>query len=433
MGLNQDVTPQGAQRALSRTLADAEDEKILRVVAMVDALERRGGADDLIAPLRPRLAQLRPAKPLRFARLLFLPLDALIVQPSRWRPGSATIPRSAIAPLAEAVHAGLGADAAAIDAAIAGRTADDRQAVADAGNLLWPRAGAILASVPALPGWPATGLRPAAAGDLARAAVAALLAAGDLRDIAAEAESGMQIDPETVQDILAGVAGHGAEALAMAVAVFLARLPQAAGMLQRGASMLGADGMAIMRLAARQATEVLLGRLEVPGGAENVITAAPLEDSGLEARRAAIFLDALDASEPPTRKRRVALIRGRMDESCRSRFAKWVDDGVLAVLRPLDRGATPAELVCMEKNALGLRCLEGEARRLGGSAFYDALLKEASALVRGSPLSLVDKVRLVEILENSDVADALRLEKARAAARAKAAIVPMRARFREVA
>jgi len=87
----------------------------------------------------------------------------------------------------------------------------------------------------------------------------------------------------------------------------------------------------------------------------------------------------------------------------------------------------------MEKNALGLRCLEGEARRLGGSAFYDALLKEASALVRGSPLSLVDKVRLVEILENSDVADALRLEKARAAARAKAAIVPMRARFREVA
>ena len=91
-------------RELQRRLVRAHEAQIKRVVAMVDALPERGAADELIAPLRPRLAQLRPARPLRFCRLLFLPADPLIVPAPQWRPTSLTIPRTALDPLAVSVR-----------------------------------------------------------------------------------------------------------------------------------------------------------------------------------------------------------------------------------------------------------------------------------------------------------------------------------------
>src|SRR5580704_264145 len=97
-----------AIREVARGLAAARDEQILKAVAMVDAMPDRGAADQLIAPLRKRLAHLRPPRPLRFARLLFLPLDPLIVPAARWRIEQPTIPRSAIPSLAGALAVDLG-------------------------------------------------------------------------------------------------------------------------------------------------------------------------------------------------------------------------------------------------------------------------------------------------------------------------------------
>lgn len=83
-------------RALHRHLVSAQDTQILKVVAMVDALPQRGQADSLIAPLRSRLAQLRPSRPLGAMRLLFVPLDPVLTQPAQWRRGNLSIPRSVI-------------------------------------------------------------------------------------------------------------------------------------------------------------------------------------------------------------------------------------------------------------------------------------------------------------------------------------------------
>ena len=58
-----------AIREVNRDLAAAQDTQILRAVAMVDAMPDRGQADQLVAPLRARLARLRPPRPLRFARI----------------------------------------------------------------------------------------------------------------------------------------------------------------------------------------------------------------------------------------------------------------------------------------------------------------------------------------------------------------------------
>src|SRR5580704_4191496 len=72
-------------RRLHHGLATAPDMQIAKVVAVVDALESRGAADEMIEPLRSRLPQLRLPRPLRFSRLLFMPLDVLIVPNPEWR------------------------------------------------------------------------------------------------------------------------------------------------------------------------------------------------------------------------------------------------------------------------------------------------------------------------------------------------------------
>jgi hypothetical protein len=55
---------------MSRVLADADDDELTRVVAMIDKLAERGAADAVLSPLRPRLARVRPARPTHLTRLL---------------------------------------------------------------------------------------------------------------------------------------------------------------------------------------------------------------------------------------------------------------------------------------------------------------------------------------------------------------------------
>ena len=75
-------------------------EQIRRIVAMVDGLADRGGLDALLAPLRPRLAVLHPARKPSLRRLLFVPIEPLIVPPGNcsvvsWRSCGRHLGRSA--------------------------------------------------------------------------------------------------------------------------------------------------------------------------------------------------------------------------------------------------------------------------------------------------------------------------------------------------
>jgi hypothetical protein len=84
-----------ALRNIQRELIVAQDDQITSVLAIVDNLAVRGEADNLIAPLRGRLAKLRPRRKLSMSRLLFMPLAPLFVAGPSWSAGSPSIPRSA--------------------------------------------------------------------------------------------------------------------------------------------------------------------------------------------------------------------------------------------------------------------------------------------------------------------------------------------------
>jgi hypothetical protein len=398
-------------RELGRRLAEAPDAEVARAVAVVDQLPHRGGADQLIEPLRRRLAQLRPPRPLRFTRLLFLPLEPLIVPPPRWQPHLPTIPRSALTPLAATVRAGLGAEAAAIDALIRALSAHQTEAVARAGDLLWPRAAGLLAAAPLPVGWAETGLNVALYPALARRIGAVLTQAPLLRELVAEADAGIaspRLAP--IQAMLADVRARCPDALTMLITLLLAKLPQLAALLAEIAPELGPSGETALRQAGQDATEALLVGLETGGGMEIAVSRIDLADAAQEIRRTVTLLRQLaERTDVPQMRAREQAIRQRLDAGCRQRFAQAMTAEFLPLLRQPPAGSDAAAENALETTARHLRELESEARVIGGGDAYDAQLREAATAVRagGAGMTLAARVRLVEILAGPEAAMAL--------------------------
>lgn len=399
--------------ALNRELTSAPDRQFARVVAMVDALPRRGAADDLIAPFRPRLAQLRPARPLRFCRLLFSPFDPVIVPGPKWRPGSPSIPRTVLEPFAESVRTELGPAADEIEAFIAGRTTADTAIIARAGAVLWPAAARILArSETPPPRWAETGLPGALYGTVSRGIAVVLAQATDLHELVEKVAHGAKLRPEDVLRILDTRIVRAPEAWGMLLASLLSRLPQADAVL-RAAIANGLIGPnSVMRVAAEQAIDVVLDGLEAQGGDAGPIGGGELSQASAEVTRILALLQGLDSAKlSPDRRRRAQALRQRVDESCITRFEAGLACQFVAPLTLLQPDADPAEVTRLEDIARDLRKLEAAARKLNPRNGLEAQLLRAAgqigAMNENSALELADRVRLVEILAGPDAAMAM--------------------------
>jgi len=400
-----------AIREVSRGLAAARDEQILQVVAMVDAMPNRGPADQLIAPLRIRLARLRPPRPLRFARLLFLPLDPLIVSAARWRPEQHGIPRTAIPVLSRAVEAALGAATRSIMAMIDGHTTQDIDVIDAAGGLLWGPASRSLFDAPPPEGWETTGLSVQVHKALSTRIGALLSQAERLRRMTADVAHGLA-PPEAsaVQTLLAEAMGYDPEVLPMLLALLLARVPECGLVLSRVATLLGQRGGVLLRNAGEQAADALLDQLEAPGGAEAHLGGQDMAEAGASVRRLTSLLSMLDGETlPPDRRRRLSDVRERVRSGCEALFTERLTEDLLEPLRT--RSGETGNGWDLEAAARGLRTLETEARRAGGGKTYDTLLGQTADLVREMTvqggLDRVDGLRLMEIVAGPEAALAL--------------------------
>jgi hypothetical protein len=393
-------------RALHKEIAEAPDAHIVRIVATVDAMASRGPADALIAPLRLRLGTLRPPRPLRFARLMFHPLDPLIVPAARWRPGQNAIPRTALAPIADHVRQAMGERATAIEGRLAGHTTADLDLIAACGSQVWPAVPQVLSDGKVPDAWETTGLGPAIYPPLASAIAVLLGQAAALEALATATAHGLlPPNPQRIEAMLAAVTATHLPALPMMVALLLARVPEAASVLPTAHS--GATGAAV-QAALGQAAGRLLQQLDEDDGAEVRIGSGSLGDAGASAGRIAALLGQLDAASANPRQRlRIQAIRKKLDASCKARFGAGLE---LELLIPLNQ-AEPAAMHALETAARGLRVLETEGRQMGSGATYDLLLHKAAEAI-GSPamrerLARVDQVRLVEILSGPDAALAI--------------------------
>jgi hypothetical protein len=396
-------------RVLQDSLAKARSAQITQVVAAIDALETRGAADEVIAPLRPRLAQLRPNRPLRWSRLLFMPLNPLIVPTARWRPGDPTIPRTCLAIFSAMVRAGMGSDGHPIEAAIENRTTADASISALVGSMLWPAAARILAVATQPEGWGKTGLPGEVFAPLARGVADVLEQVLAVEAIRSEAELGVTLEFTSLRPILLAAANQGPTVLAMVVVLLLSRLPQSGPLLDRGELTGVTAGEARLRPATTQARAVLLARIEDSGGVEALVVDSSLADSAAEVRQINALLRGLRTSGSATAAaQREVAIRQRLDASCRTRFANGLASEFVEKLDTMGHRPDSAVMAALEATARNLRALESEARRVGSAELYDTLLHETAATVKTldleGMLGLVDKVRLVEILVGPDEA-----------------------------
>lgn len=127
--------------ALLSGLAEANDDRLVRVVELLDRLPDRGAADRVLDPVRPRLAGLRPPRPLTLSRVLVLPFEDLLVDPAAARPDRKRVSRVSLRPLLHLTLDGLAPGLARELDGLA-RAGDMRAAdlVLRVGARLWPEA-----------------------------------------------------------------------------------------------------------------------------------------------------------------------------------------------------------------------------------------------------------------------------------------------------
>ena len=397
-------------RALTRAVVGASDPHILRIVAAVDRMIERGPADFLIVPLRPRLAVLRPPHPLRFERLMFQPLDPLMLRGARWRPGQPGIPRGAVKPMADHVRTAMGAAAAAIGRAIAGHTTADSDVISRCGATLWPQAAVVLAAAAVPAGWAGSGLSDSDYRPLADAVAALLAEATGIDNLRLDSACGLlSAEPDAIQAMLGRTIRANQAALPMLIAVLLDRLPEAADLLP------GAHGSVpdrSIQAATEQAADLLLRQLEQQAGTETRLAAGSLAEAGAAAARIASLLKHLGSAGPfAPRHERLQAVRRRLAASCQARFAAGLQEQLLVPLSRIGAASTAAEIAALETAARGLRVLETESRAVGNGSTYDLLLSKAAEAITANGmrgrLSPTDQLRLVEILAGADAALAL--------------------------
>lgn len=390
-------------RLLTQHLMQADDGKLLRVTEMLDQVASTQASNALLDPLRPRLGLLKPARPLRFARLLLMPFDTVLVPARNWRPGDPSLSRAVIGVLTETVRVGMGEAAVGIDRMIAGRRTNDTGMIDLAGGALWPAAAAVLAPAPAPLGWDTTGLPITVWPAIAQAVAVVLGRAVQLRRLMEDVRLGA-FSPEdaALRVVLRELPETPPEGAAMVVRMMLERLPRSASVL-RGMITMSDDPVErrVLQRSLDRGMEQMLTHLEDEWGVARGLGQSSVASAGEEARRLVRLLEDLDGDPGAARQKpRLKRIRDRLDSACQARFAEGVDKDLVTPLSVPDRPVTSQQQVVLEGRARDLRVFETAARGIGGSARYDALLGDAARAVEAAgtagTLSPGRMARLVE-------------------------------------
>jgi hypothetical protein len=247
---------------------------------------------------------------------------------------------------------------------------------------------------------------------LARRIGAVLQELPELDLLASDAANGLTApDVTRIQAVVMRTATQPPEVMPMALTLLLARVPQASAILAASAGTVDAAGEAMLRVAGEQAIGLLLDQLESPWGLESQLALLDLTAAAVSVRRIIGLLGQAEAAAgTQAQRQRVTVLRRRLDETARIRFADGLAKDLLSRLQAPD--GRVASIEAMEAAARGLRALEWEARALGGTSHYDALLRQAAEQVRlagpAAGLDRIDQMRLVEILAGADAALAMR-------------------------
>lgn len=140
------------------SLRQATDGQLARIMQFIDRLPSRGRLDDVVAPIRGRLALARPARSITPARVLTAPIEDLLVDAACETASPHALPRDILAVFHRIALGALDpGELAVLEDEAQGAVMDDAATALAMGRRLWPAAAAALrgfdpaASAP--PGW----------------------------------------------------------------------------------------------------------------------------------------------------------------------------------------------------------------------------------------------------------------------------------------
>ena len=404
-------------RALSEELRHADNPKLLQITRMIDLLPERGPADLLLAPVRDRLAQLRPSRAMTPSRLLFVPFDSVLVAAGHWKPGRLAVPRSIIRPLSALILEKLG-DAFPIAASTALLDAGepDEAAVTRAGAPLWAASAQLLTDLVLPESWSAPawqsrhGLTVAMARQLIAVIRLVLGRAVEMRTLPAPTDT---LYATLLTTLLTDAARSGPLGWGIMLALLMDasapdRVAAAATALARGnrfATSLHA-GLDAAVAGTLDRMETLIDEPATP--------ADLLDPHALEVRLALIRrVEAFGRLEhrPPAEQRQVGGLRQALSKANRQVFERTLAARLPGSRRPDTSGGTTtlaslAEMTALEAEARALRRFALAAAKLGESDQYDRLLLDTASRYTAADPSLTDadRMRLTELLVGSEKA-----------------------------
>src|SRR5262245_4727751 len=111
------------------------DDKLLQILKLLDGVAGSPGVPEAIAQLRPRLAALRPPRPLSAMRLAFLPAEDLLDDVDHYRRNIARISRGVLPRCWEIMVNGVGqARITTLQGQLARLTTADTEALMEQGD-----------------------------------------------------------------------------------------------------------------------------------------------------------------------------------------------------------------------------------------------------------------------------------------------------------
>jgi hypothetical protein len=380
---------------LTENLSGASDENLLRIVAMIDRQAERNKLDDLLTDIRPRLARLRPPRPVTMTRLLFLPLSGALVNRNMWRQDPAAIPRAALKPIFELLRDLPGSHLQEAEEATQRAVFSDLAVVDQYGRSIWETAARLCEKITPGTRWAEAGFMPEDFRTMMRLAAGVWRHAGPLWGVLRQGSAPVSAD--MLRAALTGPASEGPDIFRAAFRTLLL----ASGNVAAFTALASGMPPGISEIVTQSLEEWVETALTKLAEQELIEATDRAEEIGktLEAMSLTPFF------QIPRRRQQLSSFFWRLEEHCREMLLEIIEEEILPALVPSAEAYADERFFSLEGYARAARRLEILGRHFGNDPGYDEIqqrLIKAFATAQKDRaqlgITMMDLARLEEIL-----------------------------------
>ncbi|MCA3283390.1 MAG: hypothetical protein ING16_11005 [Roseomonas sp.] len=380
---------------LAANLSHASDENLLRIMAMIDRLPDRSRLDALLTDVRPRLAQLRPPRPLTMMRLLFLPLSGALVDQAAWRQDPASIPRAALRPIFTLLRDLPHGPLTEVKTAPSQALFTDLDLVEGLGRPVWASAARLCEQIAPGSRWADAGFTPEDFRTMTRLAAGVWRHAGPIWDVLRQGAAPVSAD--ALRSALSGPAGEGPDVFRVAFRTLLL----ASGNVANFSALTTGMPPGVSEIVNQALEEWIEAALQKLAEQEWIEATNRAEEIGKT-------LEALGLTpyfQIPRRRQQLSSFFWRLEEQCRELLHEITDEEILPALTPSAEPYSDSRFLALEIHARAARRLEMLGRHFGNDPAYGenqqrlaGAFSAAEKVKSGLGITATDLARLREIL-----------------------------------